>query len=95
MNCEELKKTLLLRVDEAGTDICLFIDEKEIDRVRVEPNRELLERTLLAIEGLLLRHALLPKTIELLRVESSLPEGYSARRIAEAVAEIWMFARSR
>lgn len=83
----EWKLTFFVR--EAETDIVLFFDEKESGRVRVEPNRELLERILPAIDTLLVEHKLTLNTLADIHVESDLPDGYSSRRIAETVAGIW------
>lgn len=80
---------LIMRVDENSTDILLFFGEKEIDGVRVEPNRELLEKLLPAIDELLSKHSLSSKDITDIRVKSDLPDGYSSRRIAETVARTW------
>lgn len=86
---EQQKFLLLFYVEEATTDVVLFRGEKEIGRMRVEPNRELLEKLLPAIDALLLEHSLMPLDVEDIRVESDLPDGYSSRRIAEAVMNIW------
>lgn len=80
---------LLFHVEEATTDIILFCDGKEIDRVRIESNRELLEKLLPAIDGLLAEHSLESSDITDIRVESPLPDGYSSRRIAETVAGVF------
>lgn len=80
---------LIMCVDENSTDILLFFSEKEIDGVRVEPNRELLEKLLPAIDELLSKHSLSSKDVTDIRVESDLPDGYSSRRIAETVARTW------
>jgi hypothetical protein len=66
---------LAFYVEEVVTDIVLFRGSGEVSRVRIEPNRELLERLLPAIDDI--------------RVESDLPDGYSSRRIAETVAGVW------
>lgn len=83
----------VLRVDEIATEILLFSGEKEIDRVRVEPNRELLEKLLPAINALLSKHSLSPKDVADVCVESELPDGYSSRRIAETVVNTWGMGR--
>lgn len=87
-------QTLLFRVEEAGTDIVLRDEGVEFDRVRVEPNRELLEKILPAIDGMLAKHAVVPGDIADIRVETDLPDGYSSRRIAETVAEVWRWGRN-
>lgn len=80
---------LLFRVEEAVTDVVLSRDGKEIDCARIEPNRELLEKILPAIDDLFAKHFLTPPDIADIRIESELPDGYSSRRIAETVANVW------
>ncbi|MFZ1735792.1 MAG: hypothetical protein WAU31_02570 [Candidatus Moraniibacteriota bacterium] len=85
----------LFHVEEVATHVVLFRGAEEIGRVRIEPNRELLEKILPVIDGLLLEHKLLPSDITDVKVESELPDGYSSRRIAETVAGVWKrFKRS-
>lgn len=83
------KFTLFFHVEEATTDVVLFRGERELDRTRIEPNRELLEKILPVIDGLLAEHSLKSSDIADIRVESALPDGYSSRRIAETVANVW------
>ena len=80
---------LTFYVEEAVTDIVLFRGSGEVGRARIEPNRELLERLLPAIDTLLAEHKITPRDIADIRVESDLPDGYSSRRIAETVAGVW------
>ena len=80
---------LAFYVEEVVTDIVLFRGSGEVSRVRIEPNRELLERLLPAIDTLLAEHKITPRDIADIRVESDLPDGYSSRRIAETVAGVW------
>ena len=80
---------LTFYVEEAVTDIVLFRDSEEVSRARIEPNRELLEKLLPAIDTLLAEHKITPRNIADIRVESDLPDGYSSRRIAETVAGVW------
>ena len=80
---------LTLHVEEAVTDVVLFRGSEEVSRVRIEPNRELLEKLLPAIDALLAEQSIAPHDIADVRVESDLPDGYSSRRIAETVAGVW------
>ena len=80
---------LTFYVEEAVTDIVLFRDSEEVSRARIEPNRELLEKLLPAVDALLAEHKITPRNIADIRVESDLPDGYSSRRIAETVAGVW------
>lgn len=80
---------LLFRVEDVATDVVLFRNGKEIDHVRIEPNRELLEKILPVIDDFLSRYGLVPGDIADIHVESGLPDGYSSRRIAETVAAVW------
>ena len=84
---------LTFRVEEAWSDIVLSCDAEEVGRVRIEPNRELLEKLLPTVDGFLAEHALDPSDIADVRVESNLPDGYSSRRIAETVAGVWKWNR--
>jgi len=83
------KLHLVFHVEETATEVVLLCDEEEIGRAHIEPNRELLEKLLPAIDGLLAKHSLTPSDIADIRVESELPDGYSSRRIAETVAGVW------
>lgn len=87
---DEWKKSrLLFCVEETLTEVVLLRNEKEIGRMRIESNLELLERLLPAIDGLLEEHSLVPSDVLDICVESGLPDGYSSRRIAETVANMW------
>ncbi len=88
------KFTLLFHVEETATDVVLSRGGEEVERVRIESNRELLERILPAIDGLLLRWKIAPRDVSDIRVESELPDGYSSRRIAETVAKAWKLGRN-
>lgn len=81
--------SLLFHVEEVVTHVVLFRGAEEIGRVCIEPNRELLEKLLPAIDALLLEHTLLPSNIADIKIESELPDGYSSRRIAETIATVW------
>ncbi|QQS15585.1 MAG: hypothetical protein IPK84_04425 [Candidatus Moraniibacteriota bacterium] len=78
-----------LHVEEVVTDVVLFRGSEEVSRVRIEPNRELLEKLLPAVDALLAAQEIAPRDIADIRVESDLPDGYSSRRIAETVAGVW------
>lgn len=80
---------IFFHVEEAVTDVVLFCDGKELDRVRIEPNRELLEKILPTINEFLTKQGVSPSDIEDIRVESDLPDGYSSRRIAETFMNVW------
>ena len=80
---------LTFYVEEAVTDIVLFRDSEEVSRARIEPNRELLEKLLPAVDALLAEHKIIPCNIADIRVESDLPDGYSSLRIAETIAGVW------
>lgn len=86
---KQQKWSLIFHVEEVATHVVLSRDAEEIGRVSIEPNRELLEKILPVIDGLLLEHKLLPSDIADIKVESELPDGYSSRRIAETVAGVW------
>lgn len=86
---EEDAWRLTFHVEEAVTDIVLFRGSEEVSRARIEPNRELLEKLLPAVDALLVEHKIIPRNIADIRVESDLPDGYSSRRIAETVAGVW------
>lgn len=88
-NRGENARRLIFRVEENSTDVVLLQVGTEVGRVRIEPNRELLEKILPAIDGLLAEHSLKSSDIADIRVESPLPDGYSSRRIAETVANVW------
>lgn len=80
---------LAFYVEEAVTDVILFRGSGEVSRARIEPNRELLEKLLPAVDALLAEHKIIPRDIADIRVESDLPDGYSSRRIAETIAGVW------
>lgn len=80
---------LTFYVEEAVTDIVLFRGSGEVGRARIEPNRELLEKLLPAVDALLAEHKIIPCNIADIRVESDLPDGYSSLRIAETIAGVW------
>ena len=86
---EEDAWRLTFYVEEAVTDIALFRGSKEVSRSRIEPNRELLEKLLPAVDALLAEHKIIPCNIADIRVESDLPDGYSSLRIAETIAGVW------
>ena len=67
----------------------LSCEGEEIGRMRIEPNRELLEKILPAIDELLAKQGVSPSDIDDVRVESNLPDGYSSRRVAETVASVF------
>lgn len=92
-NQAESKWELLFRVEEMATDVVLLCGGEEIGHTRIEPNRELLEKLLPAIDELLAKHSLAPPDIADIRVKSSLPDGYSSRRIAETIANTWKWGR--
>ncbi len=80
---------LILRVGEAVTDVVLLCGGEETGRMRIEPNRELLEKILPTINEFLTKQGVSPSDIEDIRVESDLPDGYSSRRIAETFMNVW------
>ena len=80
---------MIFRVGEESTDITLLHNGEEVGRRRIEPNRELLERLLPAVDALLLEHGVEFGELSDVRVESDLPDGYSSRRIAETVSGVW------
>ena len=90
---EEREVVLLFCVGENATDVFVSQDGDEIDQVRIEPNRDLLEKFLPAIDTLLSKHGFSSRDVADIRVESELPDGYSSRRIAETIANVWRFAR--
>jgi len=53
----------------------------------------LLEKLLPAIDGLLSKHGISSHDVADIHVESALPDGYSSRRVAETVANIWKWSR--
>lgn len=80
---------LTFHVEESTTNVILLCDLEEIAKMRIEPNRELLEKLLPAVDTLLAAQKITPRDIADVRVESDLPDGYSSRRIAETVAGVW------
>ena len=80
---------LTFHVEESTTNVILLCDLEEIAKMRIEPNRELLEKLLPAVDTLLAAQKIAPRDIADVRVESDLPDGYSSRRIAETVAGVW------
>ena len=88
-NRERRAMEIILCVGEAVTDVVLSCEGEEIGRMRIEPNRELLEKILPAIDELLAKQGVSPSDIDDVRVESNLPDGYSSRRVAETVASVW------
>ena len=88
-NRERRAMEIILCVGEAVTDVVLSCEGEEIGRMRIEPNRELLEKILLAIDELLTKRGVSPSDIDDVRVESNLPDGYSSRRVAETVSSVW------
>lgn len=88
-NQEGNARRLVFHVEELATDVILFRDSEEIARMRIEPNRELLEKLLPAVDALLAAQKIAPRDIADIRVESDLPDGYSSRRIAETVVGVW------
>ncbi len=87
------KPHLVFHVEETATEVVLFFDEEEVGRAHIEPNRELLEKLLPAIDGLLSKHGISSHDVADIHVESALPDGYSSRRVAETVANIWKWSR--
>lgn len=80
---------LTFHVEESATDVILLCGLEEIAKMRIEPNRELLEKLLPAVDTLLAAQKITPRDIADVHVESDLPDGYSSRRIAETVAGVW------
>lgn len=80
---------MIFHVREESTDIALLHNGEEIGRSHIEPNRELLEGLLPAVDALLLEHGAEFGELSDVRVESGLPDGYSSRRIAETVSGVW------
>jgi hypothetical protein len=80
---EVRKESAVLRLEQGGGTA---------ERIALEDAYALAERLLPEIDALLVRHGLMPEDIEGIEVESALPEGYSARRIAETVARTFVFA---
>lgn len=84
---------VLFHVEEHLTDVVLTRNGEARDRIRIESNRELVERLLPAVEELLSRRDVLPQDVSDIRVESDLPHGYSSRRIAETIRNVWTWFR--
>jgi hypothetical protein len=80
---------LVLAVHKEEISLKLEREGGMAEKVVLEDAHTLAERLLPAVDGLLSRHGLKPEDVEGFEVESSLPEGYSARRIAETAARVF------
>ncbi len=70
----------------------LFQGDTCLESVLLDQPRELAERLLPVVDTLLSHHGIQPSEIRKFDVRSDLPEGYSSRRIAETVAQVWVAA---
>jgi hypothetical protein len=83
--------TFLLEVDKMEVFLNLRKDGTLIEKVLVGDGRSLAEKLLPVIDTMLQKYYIKTEDIEKFEVTSDLPEGYSARRIAETVASMYRF----
>lgn len=82
----------LLEVGKSEVFLSLKQENETFEKMPVGTGRDLMENLLPAIDSLLRKHGLEVGDIKGFEVVSDLPEGYSARRIAETVAAVYSFA---
>jgi hypothetical protein len=85
----EEKFWIELVVEKTETTANLWRNEEKIESVVLTDARALAEQLLPAIDNLLKCHGVEKSALQEFTVESTLPEGYSARRIAESVARVF------
>ncbi len=84
--------SLLLEVGKQEVFLSLKKSDEILERVLIGDGYSSFEKTLPAIDDLLKKHHLATSDIKDFKVESDLPEGYSARRITETIASVYGFA---
>jgi hypothetical protein len=82
---------ILLEVEREAVTLVLREADREISREVVCDGYTMLEKLLPAIDGILKKCSLTQKDVVDFQVNSSLPEGYSARRIAETITKMFLF----
>ncbi|MCA9365215.1 MAG: hypothetical protein KC736_04960 [Candidatus Moranbacteria bacterium] len=81
--------TILLSIKEKTVTLTLKKGEEEIAQSVWQEENNLNEKLLLAIDELLTKHNLAPKTIEKIDLDLDIPESWSTARIAKTVANMW------
>lgn len=89
---DEKHMRLVIEVHKDLIELSLRRGNDVVETVKLESAYALAEDLLPAVDGLLAKRNLKSQDIQDFEVESTLPEGYSARRIAETTAKVFMSA---
>lgn len=85
--------TFLLEVGKQEVFLTLKNEDVAVEKILVGDGYGMAEQLLPALDSLLAKHHLTVNDVEKLEVVSDLPEGYSARRIAETIASVYAFGK--